>query len=161
MGIELRSSLSRSTCWTCLRSATKCDDSISEASAESRGAQRLPDESERGRGQSATFAGARAGSHADARLAKGDVTLHLVDVDLADGLTPRRSVHVDVHDVLCDRPVAVLVVVVLDDEDHVEPRENRCLEVDVLERADRKQGRASVSALQDMKLCEVVAHLAR
>jgi hypothetical protein len=35
-------------------------------------------------------------------LAIGDVALHLVDVDLADGFAPGRTVHVDVHDVLGD-----------------------------------------------------------
>lgn len=68
----------------------------------------------------------------NARLAKGDVALHLVDVDLTDGLAAGRPVHVDVHDMLGDRPVAVLIMVVLDDEDHVETRENCRLEVDVL-----------------------------
>lgn len=51
MGIELRSSLSRSTCWTCLRSATKCDDSISDASDDRRGAQRLRAEGREEQGQ--------------------------------------------------------------------------------------------------------------
>lgn len=41
IGIELRSSLSRSTCWTCLRRPTKWLLSISAASRERRGAQRL------------------------------------------------------------------------------------------------------------------------
>jgi hypothetical protein len=41
MGMEERSSLSRSTCWTSFRRETKWEESISDASADKRGAHRL------------------------------------------------------------------------------------------------------------------------
>jgi hypothetical protein len=41
MGMEDLSSLSRSTCWTSLRRETKWEESISDASADRRGAHRL------------------------------------------------------------------------------------------------------------------------
>lgn len=63
----------------------------------------------------------------------GDVSLHFVEVDFPDNIIVLvRPVHMDVHDVPGDRLVAVLVMLVLDNEDHVETRQNGSLEVDVL-----------------------------
>lgn len=61
------------------------------------------------------------------RLAVRDVALHLVDVDLTNGLTVLVTVHVwpvhvNVHDMLRNHPIALLVMLVLDNEDHVESR---------------------------------------
>lgn len=82
------------------------------------------------------------------RLAVCDVALHFVDIDLTDRLGIGRAVHMNVHDVLCDSlqhvslctietkratdPIALLVVLILDDEDHVETGQNRRLEINVL-----------------------------
>ena len=50
-----------------------------------------------------------------------DVTFHLVQIDFALNIAVLvRPVHVDVHDVFGNRSVASLVMLVLDDEDHVE-----------------------------------------
>lgn len=95
MGIEERSLLSRSTCWTCLRSATKCELSFSAASGDNLGAHRLPTPR-----QPQDSKGREGG---DARLAKGDEPLHLVEVDLPDRLLLHGPVHVQRHDVPRDR----------------------------------------------------------
>ena len=44
----------------------------------------------------------KEGGRENSRLHVGDVSLHLVDVDLSDGFLSGRLVHVDVHDVLGD-----------------------------------------------------------
>ena len=86
-----RFAYSRSTCCTCFRSATKCEESFSAASGAKRGAQRLKHE---------TFSTCR---HClpvvlDIRFAVGNVALHLVDVDFAHGLLLCSTVHMQVHD---------------------------------------------------------------
>jgi hypothetical protein len=81
------------------------------------------------------------------RLAVSHITLHLLNVNLADHLALVLSVHVNVHDVLGNRlgcvsvsspsiqytdPISQLVVFILDDKDHVETGQDGGLEVDVL-----------------------------
>jgi hypothetical protein len=91
MGMDDRSSLSRSTCWTSLRSETKCEESISDASADKRGAHRLivshMPKSLPGKGL---------------RFAESDVSLHLFNIDLSDCLILVLPVHVDIHDMFGD-----------------------------------------------------------
>jgi hypothetical protein len=91
MGMEERSSLSRSTCWTSLRRETKWEESISDASADKRGAHRL------------------LVSHIptkllkeDSRFAERNVSLHLFNVNLSNSLILVLPVHMDVHDVFSD-----------------------------------------------------------
>lgn len=89
---------------------------------------------------------------ANARFAVGNVALHLVDVNLTNDLLVRRSVHMNRHNVFRDglrrskktskseireqttHAIPLLIVLVLDDEDHVESRQNSRLKVDVLAR---------------------------
>jgi hypothetical protein len=91
MGMDERSSLSRSTCWTSLRRETKWEESISDASADKRGAHRL------------------LVSHIptkllkeDSRFAERNVSLHLLDINLSNSLILILPVHMDVHDVFSD-----------------------------------------------------------
>ena len=89
------------------------------------------------------------------RFAVGDVAFHLVYVNLTDGFAVLigvfvRAVHVNVHDVLCDHlhlrsdrmsrsrvqratnPIALLIMLIFDDENHVETRQNGGLKIDIL-----------------------------
>ena len=91
MGMEERSSLSRSTCWTSLRRETKCEESISDASADKRGAHRL---------LISHFSNKL--SKEDLRFAECNVSLHLLNINLSNSLVLILPVHVDVHDVLGD-----------------------------------------------------------
>lgn len=98
----------------------------------------------------------------DVRLAVGNVALHRLDVDLSDGCRVRGAVHVNVHDVLGDslfqrgkspsristrstrdgrvlqggggstHRIPSLVVLVLDEEDHVETGQDGRRKVNVL-----------------------------
>ena len=99
--------------------------------------------------------GARA-SEENLRFAKGDESLHLVDVNFSDDFAILLStltwpVHMDIHDVLSNHlfrmvstlvvavllqhyPVTLLVVLILDDEYHIKPRQDSGLEIDVLRR---------------------------
>jgi hypothetical protein len=93
------------------------------------------------------------------RFAVRNVSLHLIDIDLADGLfVVVRLVHMDIHNVFRDHlfrrisasiniistldhsslrgrtthPISSLVMLIFYDEDHVESTQDRRLEVDVL-----------------------------
>jgi hypothetical protein len=134
--MEDRSLLSRSTCWICFRRATKWLLSFSAASVDSLGAHRL---------YRALVEPYRASLNA--RLAVRDVSLHLVQVNLSDCLYFRSQILMQRHDVTSDgllesqlihlakesaHPVSLLVVFVLNNEDHVETRQDGSLKVDVL-----------------------------
>lgn len=90
----------------------------------------------------------------DVRFAERDKPFHLVDVNLTHCFTILITilvwpVHVNVHDVLRDHllaresvqiprnlksaySVALLIMLVLHDEDHIETRQDSSLEVDIL-----------------------------
>ena len=94
IGIELRSSLSRSTCCTCCRKPTKWLLSISCASADNRGAHLLDNELKYHR------EGKQA--HECAPFTIGYVGFHFIQVDFANGIAifisiDIRPVHVNIH----------------------------------------------------------------
>ncbi len=69
----------------------------------------------------------------DARFAVADVALHFLDGDLGLGLLINAlAAHLDAHDVAGDEFVAALLVLVADDEDHIEAGQDGGLEIDVL-----------------------------
>ena len=95
--MELRSSLSRSTCWTCFRKLTKWLLSISCASGDSRGAHLLVND----------FSVIREQPKTGAPLAIGNVPLHFVNINFTHRITILisvliGSVHMNVHDVFCN-----------------------------------------------------------
>ena len=90
MGMEERSSLSRSTCWTSLRRETKWEESISDASADKRGAHRL------------LISEISTSLDRYSRFAESDVSLHLLNIDLSNSLVLILPIHMNVHDVLGD-----------------------------------------------------------
>lgn len=97
IGIDDRSLLSRSTCCTCFRSATKCELSFSDASGDNLGAQRLQDD------PTSVLCAPWTDQDGDRPFAVRDEALHLVKIDFPLGLLFGRSVHVQRHDVLGDR----------------------------------------------------------
>ena len=157
MGMELLSSLSRSTCCTCFRNPTKCELRSSEASGDNLGAQRL-------RSQSYVRHSA-VDIERYLRFTESHVSLHLVNVDFSDCFFLRLPIHVDVHDVLGNSlwdgtketvsvrqisfgssiaySVSHLVVLILNDEDHIETRQDGRLEVDVLEESGYQHRRST------------------
>lgn len=58
------------------------------------------------------------------RLRIRDISLHLLDIDLSLNLIFGLPVHVDVHDVLGYRSIPSLVVLILEQPDEIEPRQN-------------------------------------
>lgn len=58
------------------------------------------------------------------RLGVRNIALHLLNVNLPLYLVIRLSVHVDVHNVLGDRPVSELVVFVLQQPNQIESTQN-------------------------------------
>lgn len=68
------------------------------------------------------------------RFAKRNIPLHLLNPKLSFDLFFRTALitHMDAHDVLRDRLISRSVVVVTHDEDHIESRQDRSLEVNVL-----------------------------
>ena len=73
------------------------------------------------------------GKEGNSRLAEAYISLHLLDGDLnIDLLLEPLTPLVDIHDVLRDLLIAVAVVVIPHNKDHIEPRQDCRLEVDVL-----------------------------
>jgi len=91
IGMDDLSSLSRSTCWTSLRRDTKCEDSISDASADKRGAHRL---------WLSIYNTQQVGEYL--RFTERDVSLHLFNINLSNSLVFILPVHVNIHDVFGD-----------------------------------------------------------